>query len=85
MAYIEEYAIKKQIEKAFPDIEPVVVKSPLEAFLLVNLGNVEAYVNSLGMVICQIEKNLLTGLQIAGRLEMEGVENFNNLCMVVRK
>ncbi|MCH2207878.1 MAG: transporter substrate-binding domain-containing protein [Lentisphaerales bacterium] len=85
VAFIDAYVIKNKILKAFPEIQPVLVKSPLEALLLVNLGNVEAYVDSLGMVSYQIEKNILSGLQNAGRHEMPGVENENNLYMAVRK
>lgn len=85
VAFIDDYATKDKILKAFPEIIPVSVKSPLEALLLVNLGSVDACIDSLGLVSYQIEKNLLTGLKITGRLEMKDVENINNLYMAVRK
>ena len=85
VAFITGYAVKNSILKKFPEIKPVIFKSPLEALLMVNLGSVDAYIDSLGLVSYQIDKNLLSGLQIAGKLEMEGVENINNLYMAVRK
>ena len=85
VAFIDDYATKDKILKAYPEIIPVPVKSPLEALLLVNLGNADACVDSLGSVSYLIDKNLLSGLKIAGRLEMEGIENINNLYMAVRK
>ena len=85
VAFIKDFASKDKILKTFPEINPVDVKSPLEALLLVHLGKADAYIDSLGMVSYQIDKNFLTGLRIAGRLEMEGVENINNIYMAVRK
>ena len=85
VAFIADYASRDKILEKFPEIIPVNVESPLEALLLVNLGNVTAYIDSLGMVSYQIDKHLLTGLSIAGRLEMDGVENLNNLHMGIRK
>lgn len=85
VAFIDDYASKDKIVKEFPEIEVLNVKSPLEALLLVNIGTVDAYIDSIGMVSYQIDKNLLTGLRIAGKLEMKGVENINNLYMGVRK
>ena len=85
VAFIDGYVIKDQLLEAFPEIQSVTVNSPLEALLLVNIGSADAYIDSLGMVSYQIEKNLLAGLQIAGKLEMEGIENINNLYMGVRK
>ncbi|MCM8526899.1 MAG: transporter substrate-binding domain-containing protein, partial [Lentisphaeraceae bacterium] len=85
VAFMEDYATTDKILDAYPEIIPVPVKSPLEALLLVNLGSADACIDSIGLVSYQIEKNLLSGLKIAGRLEMDGVENINNLYMAVRK
>lgn len=85
VAFIEDYATKDKILEAYPEIIPVAVKSPLEALLLVNIGSADACIDSLGLVSYQIDKNLLSGLKIVGRLEMDGVENVNNLYMAVRK
>ena len=85
VAFVKDYAVKDKVLEQFPGIEVVEVKSPLEGLLLVNLGNADAYIDSLGLVSYQIEHNLLSGLRIAGKLEMKGVETVNNLYMGVRK
>ena len=56
VAFIEDYATKDKILKAYPEIIPVPVKSPLEALLLVNLGNADACIDSLGLVSYQMDK-----------------------------
>jgi|GEM_PF-4864019 len=85
VAFIQDYASKDAILKYVPGIIAVEVQSPLEALLMVNLGSIDAYIDSLGMVSYQIDQHLLSGLRIASPLEMEGVENLNNLHMGVRR
>lgn len=85
VAMIEGYAVKNKILKANPDLVPVMVKSPLEALLLVNLGSADAYIDSLGVVSYETNKNFLTGIKIASSLKIPGVENLNNLHVGVRK
>ncbi|MCM8532405.1 MAG: ATP-binding protein, partial [Lentisphaeraceae bacterium] len=74
-----------KILKANPDLVPIMVKSPLEALLLVNLGSADAYIDSLGVVSYEINKNFLTGVKVASSLKIPGVENLNNLHVGVRK
>ncbi len=75
LAVIEGYSITEALAKNHPEINRVPVKGVVEAIKAVSLGEVDAFIDSIGVVSITIEKNFIPGIKIISDASLKEVEN----------
>jgi polar amino acid transport system substrate-binding protein len=75
LAVIEGYAITTALAKSHPEINRVSVKGVLEAIKAVSLGEVDAFIDSIGVVTLTIEKNFIPNIKVISDTSLKEVEN----------
>ena len=75
LAVIEGYSITKAIEKSHPDIHRVPMKGVVEAIKAVSLGQVDAFIDSVGAISTTIEKNFIPNIKIIGDASLKEIAN----------
>ena len=75
LAVIEGFVITNAIEKSHPDIQRVPMKGVVEAITAVSLGQVDAFIDSIGVISTTIEKNFIPNIKIIDDTSLKDVEN----------
>jgi PAS domain S-box-containing protein len=65
VAMVEGYAVVEYARQTYPDLSIRTVKSPLEGLKAVAVGNMDAYVDNLGVVSYLIQEKSLANLKVA--------------------
>ena len=66
IAAIEGYSTTKALEEGHPGIKRILVKNPLEGLQKVSLGEVDAFVETFGVVSYLMQKNFIPDIKIVG-------------------
>jgi ABC-type amino acid transport substrate-binding protein len=75
LAVIEGYSITQALAKSHPDIHRVPVKGVVEGIKAVSLGEVDAFIDSIGVISITIEKNFIPNIKIIGDTSLKEVGN----------
>ena len=75
LAVIEGYSITNAIAKSHPDIQCVPMKGVVEAIKAVSLGQVDAFIDSIGAISTTIEKNFIPNIRIIDDTSLKDIEN----------
>jgi ABC-type amino acid transport substrate-binding protein len=75
LAVIEGYSITEALAKSHPEINQVPVKGVVEAIKSVSLGEVDAFIDSIGVVSTTIEKNFIPNIKIISDTSLKEIEN----------
>jgi PAS domain S-box-containing protein len=78
---VKGYYLQEILSNQYPDINQIVVSSPLEGLKKVTSGEADAYLGALAVSQYLVQKNLITSLKIAGYFEQMPM----NISMGVRK
>jgi len=71
---IPGFVITQVIEAQYPDIEPVEVEGVLEGINAVSLGEVDAFVESIGLVSWYLNNNYFPNIRIIQNIDIDGLE-----------
>ncbi|NOQ92759.1 MAG: transporter substrate-binding domain-containing protein, partial [Flavobacteriaceae bacterium] len=74
VAVISNYATAEVLDERFPNIQQVYVKNAAEGLNAVSVGNVEAFIESIGPVSYLIDKNFIPNVKIIGNIEVKRTE-----------
>ena len=74
VAMVKSYAVSEFLLREYPDFEPVLFDTPLEALQAVSLGNADAFVETLAVGIYFIHKQGLVNLKVAAPARVPAVE-----------
>ncbi len=74
VAVISGYATAEVLKTRHPNIEPVYVKNAMEGLYDVSIGNVDAFIESLGPVSYLIDKNFIPNIKILGNINIKRIE-----------
>jgi signal transduction histidine kinase/DNA-binding response OmpR family regulator len=85
LAGVKDYNITLAIAKDFPDIQIMLVDSPLEALVAVGNGSADAYVDQLAVVNYIRRKNLILGLKTSAVVDIPTLKGSEPLYFAVRK
>ena len=75
LAVIEGYSITQALAKSHPEIKRIPVKGVVEAIKAVSLGEVDAFIDSIGVVSLTIEKNFIPNIKIISDTTLTEIEN----------
>jgi ABC-type amino acid transport substrate-binding protein len=74
VAVISNYATAEVLESRYPNIEQVFVKNAAEGLNEVSVGNVDAFIESIGPVSYLINKNFIPNVKIIGNIDVKREE-----------
>ncbi|MFT5168738.1 MAG: ABC-type amino acid transport substrate-binding protein, partial [Saprospiraceae bacterium] len=74
VAVITNFAAAEVLDKRYPNIEQVYVKNTAEGLNAVSVGNVDAFIESIGPVSYLIDKNFIPNVKILGNINIKRVE-----------
>jgi polar amino acid transport system substrate-binding protein len=75
LAVIEGYSITTAIAENHPDIHQVPIQGVVEAIKAVSLGQVDAFIDSIGVISTTIEKNFIPNIKVISDASLKEVEN----------
>jgi polar amino acid transport system substrate-binding protein len=75
LAVIEGYSITQTLAKSHPEIERIPFKGVVEAIKAVSLDEVDAFIDSIGVVSITIEKNFIPNIKIISDTTLAEIEN----------
>ncbi len=74
VAVISNFATAEILEERFPNIDRVPVKNTAEGLNAVSVGNVDAFIESLGTVSYIIDKQFIPNVKIIGNIDIKRIE-----------
>ncbi len=75
LAVIKDYTITKNLAQEYPEIRQVQVKGIVEAIKAVSLGEVDAFIDSIGVVSVTIEDHFIPNIKIIRDENLKAIEN----------
>ncbi len=84
IAVIEEFSTTTEIANHYPDINLVPVKNILDALMKVSTGELDGFVESIGLVSYYMESNFIPNLKINSDVQLDKL-NLPNLSIAVKK
>ena len=84
IAVVEGFSITAELEKNYPDINTVPVKTIREGLLMVSTGEVDGFIESIGVVSYYLESNFIPNLRISSDVQLDKM-NYPALHMAVHK
>jgi PAS domain S-box-containing protein len=75
VAAIKGFALTTALKTHYPDIELVLVNQVVDAVKAVSIGQVDAFIDSIGTLSYVMEKNYIPNIKFAGNVEPKGIEN----------
>ena len=74
VAVISGFASAEVLDSRYPDIEQIYVNNVVEGLNAISLGNVDAFIASIGTVSYLIDKNLIPNVKIIGNINIKHIE-----------